>query len=250
MTVKIIPFWDRVDKSGGPDACWPWMGSRSRHGYGRLANKAVSHTSAHRAALAYAVAVPFDGACALHKCDNPPCCNPTHLYWGTKADNARDRDARHRRAPPRATLHGNFIDRAGHRFGRLVVLGIMPIDAVGTRWSCLCDCGKDVVVSGRRLFVGGTESCGCRRTDGVRRAYAKKVAGGTTDKGEANHSAKLTDAKVVEIRRRLAAGDLPVPLGAEFGVTAGAIRHIRDGRSWTHVTALAVAVPVNEGEGT
>lgn len=40
--------------------------------------------------------VDGDGPFVLHTCDNPPCCNPAHLYRGTALDNARDRDTRGR----------------------------------------------------------------------------------------------------------------------------------------------------------
>lgn len=68
--------------------CIIWTGPLSSRGYG-----VVSKTKqlAHRAAYAMANG-PFDNAlCVLHKCDNPPCINPDHLFLGTRADNNRDR---------------------------------------------------------------------------------------------------------------------------------------------------------------
>jgi hypothetical protein len=41
---------------------------------------------------------PFDGAVVLHACDNPPCCNPEHLSWGTQRENTADRVAKGRSA--------------------------------------------------------------------------------------------------------------------------------------------------------
>lgn len=81
-----------LDKSGGSSACWPFVGGCDRDGYGRFRGKA-----AHRVALAAALGRPLDGH-ALHHCDNPPCCNPAHLYEGTQVDNMRDRARRGRAA--------------------------------------------------------------------------------------------------------------------------------------------------------
>lgn len=83
-------FWSKVDKSRGEEACWPWMGSKTRGGYGTVCFSGKP-TVAHRAA--YKFKNPdFDGLLlVLHKCDNPPCCNPKHLFPGTVLDNSRDR---------------------------------------------------------------------------------------------------------------------------------------------------------------
>lgn len=58
-----------------------------------------------------------------------------------------------------------FIDITGQRFGRLVVLRLHRRGSSGihSRWSCLCDCGRARIASGRSLRIGRTTSCGCGR---------------------------------------------------------------------------------------
>lgn len=96
-------FWSHV-LVGQSDQCWPWSGYRDRFGHGQFAVHHRKIVAAHRFALATRQVQPFDGACALHHCDNPPCCNPKHLYWGTNADNVRDRVERGRNL--RGEAHG------------------------------------------------------------------------------------------------------------------------------------------------
>ena len=87
-------FWTKVDQSGGPDACWPWMAYRGVHGYGRFRGWPTS-TLAHRVSYELTTGTPIpEGMGALHTCDNPPCCNPRHLYPGTQLDNTNDRRTR------------------------------------------------------------------------------------------------------------------------------------------------------------
>jgi len=84
-----------TDKSGGPDACWPWIGSRDTAGYGQLwwegKNRRVSR-------LAWVeMHGPIPGRLhVLHKCDNRPCRNEAHLFLGTHLDNMADRSAKGR----------------------------------------------------------------------------------------------------------------------------------------------------------
>ena len=85
----------RVDRTGGPDACWPWTGAVDRWGYGRFQlNK--RETGAHRAAYVVTHGEVPAGMLVRHACDNPPCCNPAHLYVGTAAENMADRSERGR----------------------------------------------------------------------------------------------------------------------------------------------------------
>lgn len=86
-------FWTWVDSSGGEDACWPWLGKTLKRGYGRYRLDGKFHF-AHRAALRFAKGEPpAPDLLALHSCNNPPCCNPAHLRWGTSQANMDDRAA-------------------------------------------------------------------------------------------------------------------------------------------------------------
>ena len=84
----ITRFWSKVDKRG-PDECWPWKASRLPRGYGQFGvGKKVPHS--HR--VAYFLHYNNDPypLQVLHTCDNPPCCNPKHLFLGTAFDNVTD----------------------------------------------------------------------------------------------------------------------------------------------------------------
>jgi hypothetical protein len=89
-------FWALVDKSGGPDACWPWVGPRNQNGYG-VSNRGgrTQVASRHALELTEDCRLPR-GIDACHTCDNPPCCNPAHLFRDTHAANMADMVAKGR----------------------------------------------------------------------------------------------------------------------------------------------------------
>lgn len=72
----------------GP-GCWPWTGAVTSWGYGNFKAE-EGYIGAHKAAWIYANGDVPDGLCVLHRCDNRVCCNPEHLFLGTKVDNAQD----------------------------------------------------------------------------------------------------------------------------------------------------------------
>lgn len=81
-------FWARVRIADG-DACWEWIGPRGRSGYGQF-NFNGRCAGAHRVCWAESRGPIPDGLLVCHKCDNPPCVRPDHLFLGTHLDNMID----------------------------------------------------------------------------------------------------------------------------------------------------------------
>lgn len=95
--------------------CWEWNGGKHTDGYGVL-NVWGKSMYAHRISLEVKLGRKLaPGMFACHTCDNPPCCNPDHLYEGTRRDNAKDSVSRgrhrHAVAGGYATYSPSVIDR-------------------------------------------------------------------------------------------------------------------------------------------
>ena len=81
-------FWSKVDRKG-PDECWLWMGYKNHNGYGSMPVRHGIHSLSHRISVVFS-GIEIEGLCVLHKCDMPACCNPAHLFIGTRKDNNAD----------------------------------------------------------------------------------------------------------------------------------------------------------------
>jgi hypothetical protein len=86
-------FFAKTEKSGD---CLVWTGSADASGYGEIRIGGKLYQATHIALELDGRAKPFDGAIALHSCDNPPCVDASHLRWGTQKDNVNDAISRGR----------------------------------------------------------------------------------------------------------------------------------------------------------
>jgi len=102
-TAVVDRFWSKVEKA---DGCWLWTAYCGKWGYGSFC-VGDSMVLAHRVSYELAYGPIPDGLDVLHRCDNPPCVRPEHLFLGTDLDNARDMDSKGRRRPSPGERNGN-----------------------------------------------------------------------------------------------------------------------------------------------
>lgn len=94
----VAKFNALLIRSDNPYECWGWKGQVNNKGYGMIALPKPARRSvlAHRLSFQLFNGEIPDGMHVLHKCDNPICCNPRHLFWGTQTDNMQDASAKGR----------------------------------------------------------------------------------------------------------------------------------------------------------
>lgn len=276
MACNRIPlkerFWKKVDSSGGPEACWAWVGSTDRNGFGMvsIATKGKPHAkgAAHRIAWELTNRAIPDGFIIIHTCSNTVCCNPRHLelkpgsykklsdqmlrFWSKASKGDKPDACWIWTAGKDAHGYGLFsVWREGrgskneraHRYVYSVLIGPIPEGL-----AILHSCDNPACVNVAHLRPGTLKE---NSEDMIaRRRHFAWTHPETMSRGEGSPLAKMTDAKVVEMRKmRRDTHASYKDLGKMFGVSNAAAMLICRGESWAHVPATEESpLAINEPE--
>ena len=207
-------FWSRVDKSG---ECWLWLGHKNADGYGTVKREGRTQVASRYAYVITHGSVP-DGAFVCHRCDNPQCVNPAHLFLGDALANNRDAIAKGRRRYARGT------EVWAARLSGEVVKEICDLYATG-------DYSQEQLA--RRFGVAQGQVSAVVRGDSWTHVDRQTGEYGARrgKRGAANNQAKLSGSQVADIRRlyRTKTGR---ELAKQFGVSRGTISEIVRAQSW------------------
>lgn len=146
-------FWEKVDRSGGPDACWPWTASlnRPKHadGYPQIAldNDGPKILATYASWLLHHGELPPKAKRVCHACDNRKCVNPAHLFLGTQSDNIKDAVAKGRHDPMPGTRHPRhkLDDEKVRELRRLAEEGTFTLKALAAKFGIAPPTAKRII---------------------------------------------------------------------------------------------------------
>lgn len=220
LTPKVIErFWANINKTNG---CWLWTGSKANKGYGRLKTQGVTR-GAHRISYAIHFGRPPLNLLVCHRCDNPLCVNPGHLFLGTFKDNVADCIAKGRKV----NADGEKAGSAKLTNEQVILIrqeyakGIETAAEIGKRFGVTDEPIRKIVRGEAWKNVAGPS--GILRRKGARAGVYI---------GEKAFNAKLTNDQVREIRAEYRRGVAQCEIAKRFNTTAGNIHRIVNRISW------------------
>ena len=105
----IDKFWSKVERRDNVE-CWLWLGAYDKDGYGQIWDgHAEKMKRAHRVSAEVHHGAAHNRV-VIHSCDNPSCCNPAHLSYGSHQDNCADKVAKARQAKGEAQGHSKLTE--------------------------------------------------------------------------------------------------------------------------------------------
>lgn len=124
-------FWKKIDKKND-DECWEWKASTTKDGYGKYSVRySKNNCKTFRASrIVYYLYYGFidNNLLVCHKCDNPLCCNPNHLFLGTVTDNQIDCVMKKRNNPAKGERHSKLKNEDVKNIRSLVKNGCSQIN--------------------------------------------------------------------------------------------------------------------------
>lgn len=233
-------FWRNVH-IGQKHECWPWKKSQFTGGYGQIKVERKNLKS-HRVAYYLHYGIDPQENLICHRCDNPVCCNPYHLFSGTEGDNARDCVAKGRHVSGSGDTHGSKTHPERFARGERVAGAKLTLDQVKQIRSQYAtgavtqeELGQQFGITRRgigRIISGENWKHATEENEPLSLSDPKRRG----KSGETSHQAKLTETDVREIRTLYAAGNTTYKeLAQKYGVGNIAIRFVVIGHTWKHV---------------
>lgn len=233
--MKISDIYNHyvVDENG----CWNWTRATNK-GYGVV--NAMNRTfGAHRVSYELSIGPIPDGRSVCHRCDNPACINPEHLWLGSHAENMEDMKVKGRSSPP--PIHSGE-DHWRHKYPEKIQRGEDQANAKLT---------DAQVIQMRRDYLAGMKPADIAAANGVSGKSIQDVTLGRSwkhllgvdgaptlnelkafSKQCRKTNAKVTQEIATEIRRRLSLGDMGKDLAVEFGLHKATISDIKLRKIW------------------
>lgn len=212
-------FWDSIE-IGSPDECWPHKGTKKgAYGSFRIPGYRPKQFRAHRLAWIFTHGHIPDNLYVLHKCDNPPCCNPDHLFLGTHQDNMDDMLKKGRKFLSNGELCHT------HKLTSQDVIEIRRrYDPSKTTYQMMA------------TEFGVSEQTIREAVTGVNWKHIPKPERKLIyNRGQAHPRSHLTDDDVRSIRKLYAQGMTKAEIGRRFRISQPGVRKIVTRITWTHI---------------
>lgn len=186
-----------VDEHG----CWNAIGVRNAGGYVQKNVQGKVRTT-HRLSYAHFFGA-IDGKFVLHRCDNPACCNPSHLFLGTNADNMADMKAKGRRLERRISFPADSVAR------------VKELRNQGVSYADIA------------AIVG----CSVRQANAICLGQSRTAAAPEVEVQPRNNGIRVTDDEIRQIFVRTRQGASRAEISRNMGIPASHISNIVNGKA-------------------